>query len=333
MDADLDMMELHRADSETSLSSLNPQFSTLNSQEETVDEHLLIMRGISKGFVQGDHRMEVLADINLTIHTGELVAIVGSSGSGKSTLVSLIAGLLAPDAGTIEFSGKPVTEPGPERGVVFQNYSLLPWLSVADNIGLAVNSVFPTWTREERRAYVHQFIQMVNLSHAAHKRPSELSGGMRQRVSLARTLAIKPRLLLLDEPLSALDALTRAVLQREIASICSNEKITALLITNDIDEALLLADRVIPLTPGPRATLGPSFVVDLPRPREAGVLFHTPEFRELRGKVMTHLLEMRQTNRASTKPARPLPKAIPIHDRWRPVPKEAISDQPPAVSQ
>ena len=292
-----------------------------------MDEHLLVMRGVSKGFVQGDRRVEVLADLNLTIHTGELVAIVGSSGSGKSTLVSLIAGLQAPDAGTIEFAGKRVTEPGPERGVVFQNYSLLPWLSVTDNIALAVNSVFPTWTRDERRAYVEKFIQMVNLSHAAHKRPSELSGGMRQRVSLARTLAIKPRLLLLDEPLSALDALTRAVLQQEIASICAHEKITALLITNDIDEALLLADRVIPLTSGPQATLGPSFVVDLPRPRDASVLFHTPEFRELRSKVMTHLLEMRQTSQARTKPARPLPKAIPIHDRWRPAPKEAVSSQ------
>ena len=297
--------------------SLNPQLSTLNPPEETMDEHLLIMRGVSKGFVQGDRRVEVLTDLNLIIHTGELVAIVGSSGSGKSTLVSLIAGLQTPDVGTIEFAGQPVTEPGPERGVVFQNYSLLPWLSVTDNIALAVNSVFPQWSSSERKEYVAKFIQMVNLSHAAHKRPSELSGGMRQRVSLARTLAIKPRLLLLDEPLSALDALTRAVLQQEIARNCSDEKITALMITNDIDEALLLADRVIPLTAGPGATLGPSFVVDLPRPREASVLFHTPEFRELRTKVMTHLLEMRHTNKAGSKPARPLPNAVPIHERWR----------------
>ncbi|RLS51216.1 MAG: ABC transporter ATP-binding protein [Planctomycetota bacterium] len=300
-------------------------------QEDTVDEHLLIMRGVSKGFVQGGRRIEVLADLNLTIHTGELVAIVGSSGSGKSTLVSLIAGLQTPDSGTIEFAAKPVSGPGPERGVVFQNYSLLPWLSVTDNIALAVNSVFPQWSTAERQEYVHKFIQMVNLSHAAHKRPSELSGGMRQRVSLARTLAIKPRLLLLDEPLSALDALTRAVLQQEIARICADEKITGLLITNDIDEALLLADRVIPLTAGPKATLGPSFVVDLPRPRDASVLFHTPEFRELRTKVMTHLLEMRHSTHASAKPARPLPSVIPVHERWRPVPKEAVSDQPSDV--
>ncbi len=302
----------------SSLPSINPHPVPIQTFEANMDEHLLIMRGVAKGFVQGEQRIEVLSNVNLTIHTGELVAIVGSSGSGKSTLVSLIAGLLRPDTGTIEFAGQPVTEPSPERGVVFQNYSLLPWLPVTDNIALAVNSVFPQWSAQERKVYVGKFIQMVNLTHAANKRPSELSGGMRQRVSLARTLAIKPRLLLLDEPLSALDALTRAVLQQEIARICADEKITALLITNDIDEALLLADRVIPLTPGPKATLGPSFVVDLPRPRDASVLFHTPEFRQLRAKVMKHLLEMRQTNRANTKSVRPLPNVVPIHER-RPI--------------
>lgn len=301
--------------------------------EVIVDEHLLIMRGVSKGFTQGDRRVEVLADINLVVHTGEVVAIVGSSGSGKSTLVSLIAGLQFPDAGTVEFAGQIVTQPGPDRGVVFQNYSLLPWLSVSDNIALAVNSVFPQWSNAERREYVAKFIQMVNLSHAAHKRPSELSGGMRQRVSLARTLAMKPRLLLLDEPLSALDALTRAVLQQEIARICSDEKITGLMITNDIDEALLLADRVIPLTAGPGATLGPSFVVDLPRPREATELFHTPEFQELRTRVMTHLLEMRHAQAGGSRKVRPLPKAVPIHERWRPVAIAADSDQHPAIRQ
>ena len=281
--------------------------------EVKMDEHLLVMRGVSKGFTQDDRVVDVLQDIHLTVHTGEFVAIVGSSGSGKSTLVSLISGLQAPDSGSVEFDGKLVAGPGPERGVVFQIYSLLPWLTVTDNIALAVNSVFPQWSSSERRSYVEHFIQMVNLSHAAHKRPSELSGGMRQRVSLARTLAMKPRLLLLDEPLSALDALTRAVLQQEIARICSQEGITALLITNDIDEALLMADRVIPLTAGPKATLGSSFVVDLPRPRDPVVLFHSTEFRALRTRVMTHLLEMRQTSRSSAKTARPLPNVFPSH--------------------
>ena len=289
----------------------------MSESEVKMDEHLLVMRGVSKAFTQDDRVVDVLQDINLTIHTGELVAIVGSSGSGKSTLVSLISGLQAPDSGSVEFDGKLVAGPGPERGVVFQNYSLLPWLSVTDNIALAVNSVFPQWSTGERRGYVEHFIQMVNLSHAAHKRPSELSGGMRQRVSLARTLAMKPRLLLLDEPLSALDALTRAVLQQEIARICSQEGITALLITNDIDEALLMADRVIPLTTAPRATLGLSFVVDLPRPRDPQALFHSHDFRELRTRVMTHLLEMRQASRTAAPPARPLPHVFPSHDPAR----------------
>lgn len=291
--------------------------------ENAMDEHLLTLRGVSKGFAQDDRRVEVLNDINLTVHTGEFVAIVGSSGSGKSTLVSLIAGLQAPDTGVVEFDGHKVIGPGPERGVVFQNYSLLPWLTVQGNIALAVKSVFPQWSPAEQSAYVDKFIAMVNLSHAAHKRPSELSGGMRQRVSLARTLAMKPRLLLMDEPMSALDALTRAVLQQEIARICTDEKITALLITNDIDEALLMADRVIPLTPGPKATLGPSFVVDLPRPREAHTLFHSPEFRELRNKVTTHLLEMRQESKLSLKSARKLPNAVPRHGARR----ELISER------
>lgn len=290
-----------------------PISSFESGSENSMDEHLLTIRGVSKSFVQDDRRVEVLADINLTVHTGEFVAIVGSSGSGKSTLVSLIAGLQAPDTGVVEFDGHKVIGPGPERGVVFQNYSLLPWLTVRGNIALAVQSVFPQWSKADSAAYVDKFIAMVNLSQAANKRPSELSGGMRQRVSLARTLAMKPRLLLMDEPMSALDALTRAVLQQEIARICTDEKMTALLITNDIDEALLMADRVIPLTPGPGATLGPSFVVDLPRPRDPQVLFHSPEFRELRGRVTSHLLEMRQTSRLTLKSARKLPNVVPRH--------------------
>lgn len=283
-----------------------------------MDEHLLTMRSVEKGYSQGDQRVEVLSDVNLDIHTGELVAIVGSSGSGKSTLVSLIAGLQKPDRGTIEFAGASVQGPGPERGVVFQNYSLLPWLTVTENVAVAVDSVFPEWGKQERHEYVGRFVKMVGLSPAANKRPKALSGGMRQRVSLARTLAMKPRLLLLDEPLSALDALTRGVLQQEIAKICADEKLTALLITNDLDEALLLADRVIPLTPGPGAKLGQSFAVDLPRPRDPKVLFHSQEFRGLRVQLMNSLLEMRNASRAIARPARPLPKGTPIHDgEWR----------------
>ncbi|MGH7955860.1 MAG: ABC transporter ATP-binding protein, partial [Opitutaceae bacterium] len=220
----------------------------------------------------------VLSDVNLSLERGEFVAIVGYSGSGKTTLISLIAGLQKPDEGAIKLNDLEITEPGPDRGVVFQNYSLLPWLTVTENIGLAVDQVFPNYSPEKKRQHVERFIAMVNLTPARHKLPRQLSGGMRQRVSVARALAMDPQILLLDEPLSALDALTRSTLQGEIERIWSAERKTVVLITNDVDEALLLADRIIPLTPGPGATLGDSVRVTLARPRERKALNHDPEF-------------------------------------------------------
>lgn len=177
----------------------------------------------------------VLRDVNLSLVEGEFVAIVGYSGQGKTTLMSLIAGLAKPDSGSITLAGSPVTGPGPDRGLVFQNYSLLPWLTVQENIELAVQAVFPKQTAAERAAHVAKYIAMVKLSHAADRLPRQLSGGMRQRVSVARTLAINPRILLLDEPLSALDALTRANLQDEINDIWQSDKKTVVLITNSVD--------------------------------------------------------------------------------------------------
>lgn len=232
------------------------------------------LKNVFKHFGDGADRSEVLHGLDLAIEEGEFVAVVGFSGSGKSTLVNLIAGLQKPDQGDVLMKGKPVSGPGPDRGVVFQNYSLMPWLTVAENIALAVDSVFPAMPKAERAARVAHYTRMVGLSHAAERRPAELSGGMRQRVSVARALAMSPEVLLLDEPLSALDALTRAKLQDEIETIWSEEKKTVLLITNDVDEAILLADRIIPLTPGPRAKLGPSFKVDLPRPRDRTAMNH-----------------------------------------------------------
>jgi nitrate/nitrite transport system ATP-binding protein len=251
---------------------------------------LLSLTGVGKGYGAADARTEVLRDINLEIEQGEFVAIVGYSGAGKTTLISMIAGLVPPDTGTITLDGKTITEPGPERGVVFQNYSLLPWMSVHDNIALAVDQIFPDWSRDKRRAHVEKYIAMVNLTAAAYKRPHELSGGMRQRVSVARALAMDPAVLLLDEPLSALDALTRATLQEEIENIWQRDRKTVLLITNDVDEGILLADRIIPLSAGPGATLGPSVTVDLPRPRDRKALNHDPRFKTLRGKVINYLL-------------------------------------------
>ena len=244
--------------------------------------------GKSHGF--GANRVEVLSDINLSIAEGEFVAIVGYSGAGKTTLMSLVAGLQQPDEGTVTLRGEEVKEPSPDRAIVFQNYSLLPWLSVYGNIALAVDEVFPGWPKEKRREHIEKYIAMVNLTAARDKKPRELSGGMRQRVSVARALAMNPRILLLDEPLSALDALTRATLQDEIERIWESDRKTVVLITNDVDEGILLADRVIPLSAGPRATLGPAVAVDIERPRDRKALNHDPRFKETRREIIGYLL-------------------------------------------
>ncbi len=250
----------------------------------------LKLQNVSKGYGFGASRVEVLRDINLSITEGEFVAIVGYSGTGKTTLMSLIAGLQRPDGGTVTLRGEEVTEPSPNRAIVFQNYSLLPWLSVHENIALAVDEVFPAWPKEKRRAHIEKFIAMVNLTPARDKRPRELSGGMRQRVSVARALAMNPRILLLDEPLSALDALTRATLQDEIERIWVSDRKTVVLITNDVDEGILLADRIIPLSAGPRATLGPEVRVDIERARDRKALNHDPRFKAIRKEIIGYLL-------------------------------------------
>lgn len=250
----------------------------------------LELNNVNKSYGFGASRVEVLRDINLSISEGEFVAIVGYSGAGKTTLMSLIAGLQRPDEGTVTLRGEEVTEPSPDRAIVFQNYSLLPWLTVFENVALAVDQVFPGWPKEKRRDHIEKFIALVNLTPARDKKPRELSGGMRQRVSVARALAMNPRILLLDEPLSALDALTRATLQDEVERIWEADRKTVVLITNDVDEGILLADRIIPLSAGPRATLGPEVKVDIERPRDRKALNHDPRFKEIRKEVIGYLL-------------------------------------------
>ena len=245
---------------------------------------------VSKGYGPPEQRAEVLADLNLAIEEGEFVAIVGYSGAGKTTLMSLLAGLVAPDCGTVKLAGREMQGPGPDRGLVFQNYSLLPWLTVFENVKLAVDQVFADRPEAERIAHTEKFIGMVNLTRARDQRPAELSGGMRQRVSVARTLAMRPKVLLLDEPLSALDALTRATLQDEIARIWQESRTTVVLVTNDPDEAILLADRVVPLTRGPNATLAPGIPIPLARPRDRRLINENPEFKQLRNQVVESLL-------------------------------------------
>ncbi|MEO6569306.1 MAG: ABC transporter ATP-binding protein [Opitutaceae bacterium] len=267
----------------------------------------LELRNVSKGF----GGPPVLHDVNLTMERGEFVAIVGYSGSGKTTLMSLIAGLTKPDSGTVKLNDLEITAPGPDRGVVFQNYSLLPWLTVFENIALAVEQVFPNHSPEKQRQLVETAIATVNLTPARDKVPRELSGGMRQRVSVARALAMDPQILLLDEPLSALDALTRATLQDEFERIWEKDKKTVVMITNDVDEALLLADRVIPLTPGPGATLGPSVAVTLARPRDRKALNHEPEFKRLRAHIINELLGYNERRRATVTRKLTLPDILP----------------------
>jgi nitrate/nitrite transport system ATP-binding protein len=273
---------------------------------------LLEISGLSKSYGAGSSRTEVLHDVNLSIEAGEFVAIVGFSGSGKTTLISMIAGLLTPDAGEIRLRDKLVSQAGPDRGVVFQSYSLMPWLTVEGNIALAVDAVYREWTRPQRREHVARHIELVGLTHAARRRPAQLSGGMRQRVAVARALATHPEILLLDEPLSALDALTRARLQDEIEALWRKERKTVVMVTNDVDEALLLADRVIPLLPAPRATLGREFRVDLSRPRDRHGANHDAEYRRVRAEITQYLVDAGRSREQSTENPVRLPDVIPI---------------------
>jgi nitrate/nitrite transport system ATP-binding protein len=271
----------------------------------TIDRPFLTLNDVCKGYGSAKQRTEVLHNINLEVQRGEFLAIVGYSGAGKTTLISMIAGLLHPDSGRIELDGHEIREPGPDRGVVFQNYSLLPWMTVYENIALAVNQLFD-WPADRKRAYIEKFIAMVNLTPARNKKPAELSGGMRQRVAVARALAMDPAILLLDEPLGALDALTRATLQDEIERIWEQDQKTVILITNDVDEGLLLADRIIPLSAGPRATLGPSFDVPFDRPRNRKVLGLDPDCKRLKKQILDWLLGPGSHKRRSATPRQEL---------------------------
>jgi nitrate/nitrite transport system ATP-binding protein len=253
----------------------------------------LEIRGVDKSFArtqraaaEGNGRLAVLRDINLAIDENEFVCIVGRSGSGKTTLISLIAGLLEPDLGEILLDGKPIDGPGPDRGVVFQNYSLLPWMNVFENVYLAVDAVAPDLDESGKRERAEHYIRLVNLGAAMKKVPRELSGGMRQRVAVARGLAMDPKVLLMDEPFSALDALTRATLQEELARIWMETRKTVVMITNDIDEAILLADSIYTLTSGPGATLGPAVHVETPHPRSHAQLSREPSYQRVRHETV-----------------------------------------------
>jgi nitrate/nitrite transport system ATP-binding protein len=247
--------------------------------------------GISKSFTTGGDRRDVLFGVSLSVERGEFVSIVGMMGSGKSTLLKIIAGLIPPDRGSVEVGGVLVRGVLPNAAIVFQNYSLLPWFSALENVRLAVGAAFPDWSKERQRDQAARHLEAVGLGKALQRRPGQLSGGMRQRVAIARAFAVEPELLFLDEPFGALDALTRESLQQELVRLSSaaDRPVTTVMITNSVEEALLLSDRIVPMTRGPKASLGTPVPVALRRPRTASELIHDDHAAHVRADVVASL--------------------------------------------
>ncbi len=243
----------------------------------------------------------VVRDFNLTIARGEFVCLIGHSGCGKSTVLSMLAGLSSPSSGGIILAGRELTGPGPDRGVVFQSPSLLPWLTALENVLLGVNKAFPNATRAERRQMAEYHLALVGLADCMHQRPGQLSQGMRQRVGIARAFALKPRMLLLDEPLGMLDALTRIEIQQVLIDLQARHQLTTLMVTHDIDEAILLSDRIVMMTNGPDARVGDVLSIRLPRPRDRAAVMDHPDYPDLREHLLVFLNE-----RADINPPHPL---------------------------
>jgi nitrate/nitrite transport system ATP-binding protein len=247
---------------------------------------------VDKAFSRGGQSNVVLSNIDLSIASGEYISIIGHSGCGKSTLLNIIAGLADATKGVVLLDGREVNSPGPERAVVFQNHSLLPWLTVYENVAIAVNKVFAgVKSKAERHAWIMENLALVQMTHALDKRPAEISGGMKQRVGIARALAMEPKILLLDEPFGALDALTRAHLQDQIMEIHQRLGSTMIMITHDVDEAVLLSDRIVMMTNGPAATIGEVLDVRLPRPRRRLAMASNPVYLKARESVLKFLYE------------------------------------------
>jgi nitrate/nitrite transport system ATP-binding protein len=250
----------------------------------------LVVDNVEKRFDTKQGEFLAIRDINLRVNRGEFVALIGHSGCGKSTLLNLLAGLSTPSGGVLICAGREVKGPGPDRGVVFQNHSLLPWLTCFDNVYLAVERVFASKeSKVQLKERTEAALKLVGLSHAMNKHPNEISGGMKQRVGIARALAIEPAVLLLDEPFGALDALTRAHLQDELLRIVAETKSTVVMVTHDVDEAVLLSDKIVMMTNGPAATIGEILDVKLARPRDRVALAESPEYHHYRKAVVEFL--------------------------------------------
>ena len=260
-----------------------------NSRVANESGSFLSVKGVSKVYPTPKGEYVVLKDVNLTINEGEFICIIGHSGCGKSTLLNMVSGFSQPTDGSVLLRGKPITKPGPDRMVVFQNYSLLPWLTAFENIYLGVDSVYSDKSEAEKKQIVRDNLALVGLSDAAEKKPTQLSGGMKQRVAIARALATRPEVLVLDEPFGALDAITKEELQEELLKIWNEHRCTVLMITHDIDEALFLADKLVMMTNGPAANIGEVMEIPFPRPRDRDRIMEDPEYYKLRNQALDFL--------------------------------------------
>jgi bicarbonate transport system ATP-binding protein len=249
----------------------------------------LVLDQASKVYPTATGEYIVLENVNLTIQQGEFICIIGHSGCGKSTLLNMVSGFSQPSSGTVMLNGKPIGKPGPDRMVVFQGYALLPWLSVYDNVFLAVNAVNPDMAKNEKDDIVRAHLAMVGLTEAADKLPGQISGGMKQRVAIARALSIRPEVLILDEPFGALDAITKEELQEELLKIWGQNRCTVLMITHDIDEALFLADKLVMMTNGPAANIGEVLTIPFSRPRDRSRMMEMPEYYQVRNYALDFL--------------------------------------------
>ena len=249
----------------------------------------LVIEDVSKIYPTKEGSYTVLDGVNLTVQESEFICLIGHSGCGKSTLLNMVAGFSRPTYGDVQLQGKRILEPGPDRMMVFQGYALLPWLSAYDNVYLAVDSVYPKKSQADKKAIVREHLDMVGLSDAADKKPGQLSGGMKQRVAIARALSIRPEILILDEPFGALDAITKEELQEELLKIWREHRVTVLMITHDIDEALFLADKLVMMTNGPAAKIGEVMEIPFPRPRNRARIMEDPQYYELRNYALDFL--------------------------------------------
>ncbi|MBF2025781.1 MAG: ATP-binding cassette domain-containing protein [Oscillatoriales cyanobacterium C42_A2020_001] len=263
---------------------------TSQRPEVNQQEPFLVVDNVSKIYpLPKGESYTVLENVNLTIQQGEFICVIGHSGCGKTTLLNMVSGFSKPTHGEVRLQGKTIASPGPDRMVVFQGYALLPWLSVFDNVYLAVNAVYPDKSHAEKSQIVKEHLAMVGLTEAAEKNPTQISGGMKQRVAIARALSIRPEVLILDEPFGALDAITKEELQEELLKIWNNSRCTVLMITHDIDEALFLADKLVMMTNGPAANIGEVMEIPFQRPRDRSRIMETPEYYKLRNHALDFL--------------------------------------------